>query len=102
MTSSAVSRSSNRVATSNGKSISSGSRTWNTITSMPRNEKCSRPLHHLADSLIKRGIVVLISDLLDDPEQVNRGLKHFQFRGIDVIVFHVLDPDDAAKLEVLQ
>jgi hypothetical protein len=37
---------------------------------------------------------VLISDLLDDPEQVVRGLKHFQFRGTDVIVFHVLDPDE--------
>ena len=39
-------------------------------------------------------MVVLISDLLDDPEQVIRGLKHFQFRGTDVIVFQVLDPDE--------
>ena len=37
---------------------------------------------------------MLISDLLDDPDAVIRGLKHFQFRGIDVIVFHVLDPDE--------
>jgi uncharacterized protein (DUF58 family) len=51
----------------------------------------SKPLHQLADSLSKRGMVVLISDLLDDPEQVIRGLKHFQFRGTDVIVFQVLD-----------
>jgi len=54
----------------------------------------SKPLHHLAESLTKRGMVVLISDLLDDPERVIRGLKHFQFRGTDVIVFHVLDPDE--------
>jgi uncharacterized protein (DUF58 family) len=54
----------------------------------------SKPLHRLADSLSKRGIVVLISDLLDDPEDVIRGLKHVQFRGTDVIVFHVLDPDE--------
>jgi uncharacterized protein (DUF58 family) len=52
----------------------------------------ARPLHRLADSLSKRGMVVLISDLLDDPERVVRGLKHFRFRGADVIVFHVLDP----------
>src|SRR5213075_1455000 len=52
----------------------------------------SKPLHHLADSLNKRGMVVLISDLLDDPDRVIRGLKHFQFRGTDVIVFHILDP----------
>jgi hypothetical protein len=54
----------------------------------------SRPLHQLADSLRKRGLVVLVSDLLDDPEAVLRGLKHFQYRGTDVIVFHVLDPDE--------
>jgi uncharacterized protein (DUF58 family) len=54
----------------------------------------AKPLHQLADSLTKRGVVVLISDLLDDPEAVVRGLKHFQYRGTDVIVFHVLDPDE--------
>jgi len=56
----------------------------------------SKPMHQLADSLSKRGMVVLISDLLDDPERVIRGLKHFRFRGTDVIVFHVLDPDELA------
>jgi uncharacterized protein (DUF58 family) len=54
----------------------------------------SKPLHQLASSLTKRGMVVLISDLLDDPDSVIRGLKHFRFRGSDVIVFHVLDPDE--------
>jgi len=54
----------------------------------------SKPLHQLASSLTKRGIVVLISDLLDEPDSVIRGLKHFRFRGSDVIVFHVLDPDE--------
>jgi uncharacterized protein (DUF58 family) len=53
-----------------------------------------RPLHQLADSLTKRGMVVLISDLLDEPERVVRGLKHFQFRGTDVVVFHLLDPHE--------
>ncbi len=56
----------------------------------------SRPLHQLADSLGKRGMVVLISDLLDEQDGVIRGLKHFRFRGSDVIVFHVLDPDELA------
>jgi hypothetical protein len=39
-------------------------------------------------------MIVLISDLLDDPEAVIRGLKHFRFRGTDVIVFQVLDVDE--------
>jgi uncharacterized protein (DUF58 family) len=57
-----------------------------------RETDVAKPLHQLADALTKRGMVVLISDLLDDPERVIRGLKHFQFRGSDVVVFHVLDP----------
>jgi len=59
-----------------------------------RKTNVSKPLHQLADSIVKRGMVVLISDLLDDPVEVIRGLKHFQFRGNDVIVFHVLDPHE--------
>ena len=59
-----------------------------------RKTDVSKPLHRLADSITKRGLVVLISDLLDNPDEVIRGLKHFQFRGVDVIVFHVLDPDE--------
>jgi uncharacterized protein (DUF58 family) len=59
-----------------------------------RETNLSKPLHQLADSLTKRGMVVVISDLLDDPAEVIRGLKHFQFRGTDVIVFQVLDPDE--------
>jgi uncharacterized protein (DUF58 family) len=59
-----------------------------------RETNLAKPLHLLADSLTKRGLVVLISDLLDDPERVARGVKHFRFRGTDVIVFQVLDRDE--------
>jgi uncharacterized protein (DUF58 family) len=54
----------------------------------------SKPLHVLADGIAKRGMVVLISDLLDEPERVVEGLKHFKFRGTDIIVFHIMDPDE--------
>jgi uncharacterized protein (DUF58 family) len=59
-----------------------------------RNTDVSKPLHMLADAIAKRGMVVLISDLLDDPARVVDGLRHFRFRGTDVIVFHVMDPDE--------
>ncbi len=52
----------------------------------------AKPLHDLAAAVRKRGLVVLVSDLLDDPQQVLDGLKHFRYRGTDVVVFHVLDP----------
>jgi uncharacterized protein (DUF58 family) len=54
----------------------------------------SKPLHVLADAIAKRGMVVLVSDLLDDPDRVVDGLRHFRFKGTDVIVFHVMDPDE--------
>jgi uncharacterized protein (DUF58 family) len=54
----------------------------------------SKPLHTLADGLGKRGLVVVISDLLDEPQPVIDGLRHFRFRGTDVIVFHVMDHDE--------
>jgi uncharacterized protein (DUF58 family) len=56
-----------------------------------RQTDAGRPLHQLADAIGKRGLVVLISDLFDDPARVIDGLKHFRFRGSDVLVFHVLD-----------
>lgn len=51
----------------------------------------SKPLSRIADALTRRGMVVLISDLLDEPEAIVRGLQHLRFRGTDVIVFHLLD-----------
>ena len=54
----------------------------------------SRPLHQLAEALTKRSMVVLISDMLDDPEPVIKGLKHLKFRGSDVVVFQLLDPNE--------
>jgi uncharacterized protein (DUF58 family) len=53
-----------------------------------------RPLHQLAEALVKRSLVVLISDLLDDPEPIIKGLRHLKFRGTDVVVFQVLDPNE--------
>ena len=48
-------------------------------------------LEDIAGQIKRRGLVVLISDLLDDPEQVLKGLRLFRFKGNDVIVFHLLD-----------
>lgn len=50
------------------------------------------PLLRLADRLRRRGIVVLISDLYEEPERVVQALTPLRAEGHDVIVFHVLDP----------
>jgi uncharacterized protein (DUF58 family) len=51
-------------------------------------------LSGLADRLRQRGLVILISDLLTDPEDVIAGLQRLKHRGQDLIVMHVLDEDE--------
>ena len=45
----------------------------------------------LAESLPRRGLVIVISDLFAPREEIASGLQAFSLRGHDVIVFHVLD-----------
>ena len=49
-------------------------------------------LEEIAGHVKRRGLVVLVSDLLDEPEKILKGLRLFRFKGNDVIVFHLLDP----------
>lgn len=51
-------------------------------------------LQELAGSINRRGLIILVSDLLDEPNEVLRGLKQLRSRGSDVIVFHLLDRDE--------
>ncbi len=51
-----------------------------------------RILEEIAGQIKRRGLVVLVSDLLDEPEKILKGLRLFRFKGNDVIVFHLLDP----------
>jgi uncharacterized protein (DUF58 family) len=48
-------------------------------------------LHDVAERVRRRGLVIVISDLIDDVDKVAGGLQHFRHNGHEVIVFHVLD-----------
>ncbi|MDP6042086.1 MAG: DUF58 domain-containing protein, partial [Candidatus Latescibacteria bacterium] len=48
--------------------------------------------HDLAERIVRRGLVVVISDLFDDFDCLFNGLKHFRHRNHEVVVFHVIDP----------
>ena len=48
-------------------------------------------LEDIAGQVKRRGLIVLVSDLLDEPEAILKGLRQFRFKGNDVIVFHLLD-----------
>ncbi len=51
----------------------------------------SEQLHRVAELLNRRSIIILISDLYDDPQKITEGLEHLRFLGNEVVVFHLLD-----------
>ena len=61
----------------------------------PGNDtKIETVLHEMAERINKRGLVVIISDLLDDPKSILNGLKHFRHKNQEVILFHILDRNE--------
>jgi len=51
-------------------------------------------LSDVASRVRQRGMVVVISDLLDEPEGILAGLKRLRSKKQDIIVFHTLDDDE--------
>jgi len=54
----------------------------------------SHTFHDLAERIRRRSLIIVLSDLFDDPQAVVRGLQHFRHRKHEVIVFHLLDRDE--------
>ena len=54
----------------------------------------SAPLNKMAEHFKRRGILLLISDFYDEPDAVLDAIKPLRFLGNDLIVFHVLDPQE--------
>jgi uncharacterized protein (DUF58 family) len=55
------------------------------------NTDLSATFHELAEQIKRRGLIIVISDLLGPLEQTLIGLRHFRHRKHEVIVFHILD-----------
>ena len=49
-------------------------------------------LHELAETIRQRALIIIISDLFIDPEQLKSCFQHLRFRHHDAAVFHLLDP----------
>jgi len=54
----------------------------------------AKPFYHFQDLLKKPGIVVVISDFYEKPERVIETIEPLRFRGNDLVLFHVLDPEE--------
>jgi uncharacterized protein (DUF58 family) len=59
----------------------------------PGGETALGPIFHdLAERMRKRGLVIILSDLFDDPGTLLSGLRHFRHRRHDVSVMQIVDP----------
>jgi uncharacterized protein (DUF58 family) len=54
----------------------------------------NKALKQVGETLRRKGLVLLFSDLMDDAHAISEGLKAVRHRGHEVIVFHVLDRDE--------
>jgi len=54
----------------------------------------SKPLRHFQALLHRRGIVIVISDFYEEPEAIVQALESLRFRGNDVVLLHILDPQE--------
>ncbi|MDZ4746795.1 MAG: DUF58 domain-containing protein [bacterium] len=62
-------------------------------TAQPRSEtSTANALHRLAERLTRRGLVIIISDMFDEPASIIEALRHFRHDSHDVLVMHVMDP----------
>jgi uncharacterized protein (DUF58 family) len=48
-------------------------------------------LHEAAERTKRRGLIIVISDLIDDEQSIASGLQHFRHNNHEVIVFHTMD-----------
>ena len=53
--------------------------------------RVSNIFHHLAETIKRRGLIIIISDLYDDEKEVMRALRHFRHKRHEVILFHLFD-----------
>lgn len=65
--------------------------TSQTAPPRPAKTRIAETLHDLAERFKRRCLVILISDLYEDPEVVMQALHHFRHRHHELIVFHVFD-----------
>jgi uncharacterized protein (DUF58 family) len=54
----------------------------------------AKPIDHLRQFLRRRGMVLIVSDFFGEPEQIVRTIEPLRFHGNEVVLFHVLDPQE--------
>ncbi len=54
----------------------------------------AKPMRYFQEFLKRRGIVLIVSDFWESPESIVRTIEPLRYHGNEVVLFHVLDPED--------
>jgi uncharacterized protein (DUF58 family) len=54
----------------------------------------AKPMRYFQEFLKRRGMVLIVSDFWESPERIIREIEPLRFHGNEVVLFHVLDPED--------
>ena len=54
----------------------------------------AKPMKHFQELLRRRGIAIVVSDFYEDPQTIVRTIEPLRFAGNEVVLFHVLDPQE--------
>jgi uncharacterized protein (DUF58 family) len=54
----------------------------------------ARPMRYFQEFLKRRGMVLIVSDFWESPESIVRNIEPLRYHGNEVVLFHVLDPED--------
>src|SRR6202789_2516735 len=54
----------------------------------------AKPMRYFQEFLKRRGMVLIVSDFWESPESIIRAIEPLRFHGNEVVLFHVLDPED--------
>ena len=57
-----------------------------------------KPMRHFQEFLRRRGLVVIVSDFYESPEIIVRTIEPLRFHGNEVVLFHILDPQEIRPL----
>jgi uncharacterized protein (DUF58 family) len=54
----------------------------------------AKPMRYFQEFLKRRGIVLIVSDFWESPESIVKNIEPLRYHGNEVVLFHVLDPED--------
>jgi len=63
-------------------------------TTPAEDTRCAETFHEIADRIPARGLVIIISDLFDNADEIQKALHHFRYKRHELVVFHLMAEEE--------